>query len=881
MDITLIPTLLCLAWLLPLASFTLILFLGPRMGKGGSLAAYVATGAIMSAGVLSFLSLFIWLGHFGAAAPGEHHAALSQPSSIETAVSTDSLGSLAVSRPTIQPVSFAAADAHDSHHAHHANVPNHLFGEWYTLGKFGQLSLSIGYYVDALTVGMFCMVTFIATCIHFYASGYMHDELHDITDHEVTLTLPPHQPGHGSHGHDDHGHGSHGHDTHAAAHHDDHGHSGHGHDDHGHGGHGHGNHLHRPGRFHRFFQYLSLFCFSMLGIVISGNIAMTFVFWELVGICSYFLIGFYVERKSASTAANKAFITNRVGDFGMIIGLMAIWSTLGTFNFGDLKDAEGHVTQAGIFSQVRTAANDYAIATPDGMVLAELAPKVADELKSARDPLTGQPVSAEYMQSVALDRLSDARSDGLGYWLLVVAGVGIFCGCVGKSAQFPLHTWLPDAMEGPTPVSALVHSATMVAAGVYLVGRFYPVFTPEVLLVIAYCGTITLFLAATIAIVNTDIKRVLAYSTVSQLGYMMLALGVGGWVAGLFHLITHAFFKSLLFMCSGSVIHACHTNEMPKMGGLRHKMPYTAYTMLVGCLAIIGAGIPFVIGFSGYYSKDAIIEQALLFYQHNPTHGAVFFVAAAGGAAMTAFYMFRLWYLTFAGEPRDKAIYDHAHESPKVMYLPLVVLAVMAVGVGWRLPFTDLCVTNLLEQARPSVGESQAMLMPELVYPNEHDSHLPEIARPATVIAFSTALSGFLLATVFYGWKILNPADVRQQFEAIYQFLRNKWYFDELYNAIFIQPTHFISARIAWFDKNVIDVLIETIARGVRRIADLDDLIDRYLVDGIVNTVSAWTWSLGTSLKSVQTGRLRQYVMLLVIGTVALTVIIRWAVASG
>ncbi|MBL8829005.1 MAG: NADH-quinone oxidoreductase subunit L [Planctomycetaceae bacterium] len=885
MDISLIPTLLCLAWLLPLASFTLILFLGPRMGKGGSLAAYVATGAIMSAGVLSFLSLFIWLGHFGAAAPGEHHAAVTPASSTNLATVTDSHPSLAVSRQTIKPVSFAAVDAkadahadhdHGSSHAHHANVPNHLFGEWYTLGKFGKLSLSIGYYVDALTVGMFCMVTFIATCIHFYASGYMHDELHDITDHEVTLTLPPHKPGHDSHGHDDHGHGSHGHDTHAAAHHDDHGHSGHGHDDHGHG-----NHLHRPGRFHRFFQYLSLFCFSMLGIVISGNIAMTFVFWELVGICSYFLIGFYVERKSASTAANKAFITNRVGDFGMIIGLMAIWSTLGTFNFGDLKDADGHVTQAGIFSQVRTAENDHAIATPDGMVLAELAPKVADELKSARDPLTGQPVSAEYIQSVALDRLSDARSDGLGYWLLVVAGVGIFCGCVGKSAQFPLHTWLPDAMEGPTPVSALVHSATMVAAGVYLVGRFYPVFTPEVLLVIAYCGTITLFLAATIAIVNTDIKRVLAYSTVSQLGYMMLALGVGGWVAGLFHLITHAFFKSLLFMCSGSVIHACHTNEMPKMGGLRHKMPYTAYTMLVGCLAIIGAGIPFVIGFSGYYSKDSIIEQALLFYQHNPTHGAVFFVAAAGGAAMTAFYMFRLWYLTFAGEPRDKAIYDHAHESPKVMYVPLVVLAVMAVGVGWRLPFTDLCVTNLLEQARPSVGESQAMLMPELVYPNEHDSHLPEIARPATVIAFSTALSGFLLATVFYGWKILNPADVRQQFEAIYQFLRHKWYFDELYNAIFIQPTHFISARIAWFDKNVIDVLIETIARGVRRIADLDDLIDRYLVDGLVNTVSAWTWSLGTSLKSVQTGRLRQYVMLLVIGTVALTVIIRWAVASG
>ena len=274
------------------------------------------------------------------------------------------------------------------------------------------------------------------------------------------------------------------------------------------------------------------------------------------------------------------------------------------------------------------------------------------------------------------------RPAGCGYWLLVVAGLGIFCGCVGKSAQFPLHVWLPDAMEGPTPVSALVHSATMVAAGVYLVGRFYPVFAPEVLLVIAIIGCITLFIAATIAITATDIKRVLAYSTVSQLGYMMLALGVGGWVAGMFHLITHAFFKSLLFMCSGSVIHACHTNDMTKMGGLRKKMPWTAYTMLAGCLAIIGAGVPFSIGLSGHYSKDAILAQALSFKAINPSYGWLFYVAAAG-AAITAFYMFRLWYMTFAGEPRDHHVYEHAHESPRIMYYPLVVLAVFAVGVGW------------------------------------------------------------------------------------------------------------------------------------------------------------------------------------------------------
>ena len=276
------------------------------------------------------------------------------------------------------------------------------------------------------------------------------------------------------------------------------------------------------------------------------------------------------------------------------------------------------------------------------------------------------------------------REQGYGYWLLVVAGLGIFCGCVGKSAQFPLHVWLPDAMEGPTPVSALIHAATMVAAGVYLVGRCYPIFTPEVLLVIAVVGTITLFMAATIAITATDIKRVLAYSTVSQLGYMMLALGLGGWLAGMFHLFTHAFFKSLLFLCSGSVIHATGTNEMPAMGGLRKKMPWTAGTMLVGCLAIAGAGIPLVVGLSGYYSKDGILAQALSFQQANPLYGYFFWIATAG-AAITAFYMFRLWYMTFAGEPRDEHVYHHAHESPWVMVGPLVVLAFFAVVAGWTL----------------------------------------------------------------------------------------------------------------------------------------------------------------------------------------------------
>jgi NADH-quinone oxidoreductase subunit L len=533
-----LPLLLGLAWLLPLASFVLIVLLGPRMGRAGRNAAVVATAAIVTSFVLSAVALGLWLLHYP----------------------------------------LAAAE-HTSHAT--AMAPQPIAGDWYALGSFGALQVTIGYYIDALTLAMFCMVTLVASCIHVYSIAYMHGELSEVFD-----TLAPKSDGQP---------------------------------------------MCRRGRFCRFFQYLSLFCFSMLGLVLAGNAAMVFVFWELVGICSYLLIGFWYERTSASTAANKAFIVNRVGDFGMIVGLMALWAGMGTFSFSE------------IFALVR--------------------PGVEHQLQAPA---------------------------GMTYGALVLAGLGIFCGCVGKSAQFPLHVWLPDAMEGPTPVSALIHAATMVAAGVYLVGRFYPIFTPEVLLVIACVGCVTLLMAASIALVATDIKRVLAYSTVSQLGFMMLALGLGGWLAGMFHLFTHAFFKSLLFLCSGSVIHSCGTNEMPKMGGLRKRMPVTAYTMLVGCLAIAGAGIPTVIGLSGFHSKDYIIAQDLSFRLHNPLLGGLFYYGALAGAGLTAFYMFRLWYMTFAGAPRDEHVHHHAHESPRLMTVPLVILAIPAAIVAWNIPGTNL-----------------------------------------------------------------------------------------------------------------------------------------------------------------------------------------------
>jgi NADH-quinone oxidoreductase subunit L len=476
-------------------------------------------------------------------------------------------------------------------------------------------------------------------------------------------------------------------------------------------------------------------------------------------------------------------------------------------------------------------------------------------------------------EAMIAQKIDGWRQDSFGYGWLIVAGLGIFCGCVGKSAQFPLHVWLPDAMEGPTPVSALIHAATMVAAGVYLVGRFYPVFTPEVLMVIAYIGCITLFIAATMALVATDIKRVLAFSTVSQLGYMMLALGFGGWLAGIFHLFTHAFFKALLFLCSGSVIHATHTNEMPRMGGLLRKMPCTAITMLIGCLAIAGAGIPWLIGLSGYYSKDFIIAQGLVYQHANPMHGWLFYFAV-GGAGMTSFYMFRLWYMTFLGTPRDKHVYDHAHESTPAMLVPLVILAVMSIISGWKVPFTNLDLPALLSQAVPSgVSQGAVSALTKISIPAEHLSHEPFYHNVSTGIAFVMALLGFIMATAFYATKRLDPNDARRSFAMFYRIFIHKWYFDELYQKIFVKPVLAISGWIAAFDKHGLDWLADNSAKLMGLCARLDAWIDRNLVDRFIDYLAAETYRFGLRLKSLQTGSLRAYVMLLAVGMVAIFVI--------
>ena len=747
-------------------------------------------------------------------------------------------------------VLFSAEVPHD--------VMEPIYGTFYLLGEFGPLVLSLDYYIDSLTLLMFTMVTLIATCIHVFALGYMSDELtNDHVDHEVHLSG--------------------------------------------------GGHFHRPGRFYRFFSFMSLFCFSMLGLVLAGNIFQVFIFWELVGICSYLLIGFYVERKSASNAANKAFIVNRVGDFGFIIGLMVIWTSFGTFRFFDHEIDTKPVP--GLFTMISRVETEGPHNKEHPGKKHETAEKYEKENEhpenethhNGEEKADGShPVGEHHSHTMQLDvdktrsvvflhkdnkgtRIADPVTEtekSIPYWLLIVAGVGVFAGCIGKSAQFPLQTWLPDAMEGPTPVSALVHSATMVAAGVYLAGRFYPMFAPEVLLVIAYIGCITLFVAATIAIVATDIKRVLAYSTISQLGYMMLGIGVGGWAAGLFHLITHAFFKSLMFLASGSVIVGCHhEQEMPRMGGLWRKMPVTAFTMLVGVIAICGLAIPFSlfgakIAFSGYHSKDAIVASSLAFMNANQIHFLLFFVPLVT-AGITAFYMFRLWFYTFAGTPRDQKVYDHARESPLVMILPLIVLSFFAIFVAYNGEVGPLY--GLLQGSEPTHVDGGAVSVAAegttaITMPSRHDVHA--VHGQAGWYALIAAVSGAVFAYLLYGVRVIDPADIKRNFPRTHTFLVEKWRFDDLYEVMFVKPVHVIGRWCTGFDRGYIDGLLHWLSRKTVDVSRWDRKFDENVIDGLVNWIAKVVFKGGRSLRHVQTGLIRQYVMFIALGVLALFVLL-------
>ena len=693
---------------------------------------------------------------------------------------------------------FLGEAGHAGHSAHWAERT-----EWARVGPpaapYGTANrpaaaLELGYRIDHLSAILFAMVTVVGTLIFVFSLGYMADEAgQTVEDHEADRqTLRP-------------------------------------------------GHFARRGRYGRFFLYLSLFAFSMLNLLIADNLFQVFVGWELVGVCSFFLVGFFYERPSAARAANKAFIVNRIGDAGFLVGIFVAWSALGTLNIEELTRRVRPEANAGTLTRVDPA-NPNESARPVDRPGSHLA--LYPAAAPAHRP--GEPARPP-------------EPDGsMPYSLFVLMGLGIFLGCVGKSAQIPLHTWLPDAMEGPTPVSALIHAATMVAAGVYLVGRAFPLFAPEVLLVIAYVGAATLFVSATIALVQTDIKRVLAYSTCSQLGYMMLALGVGGWVAGLLHLVTHAFFKALLFLGSGSVIHGCHhEQDLRKMGGLYARMPVTALTMLVGVLAISGAPL-----FSGWYSKDQIIASALGYGLTHKEHLLLALLPLVG-AGLTGFYMFRLWFLAFAGRPRDGHVHEHAHESPWVMTLPLVVLAVFSVGVAWGWPVWEADASylgHLLERAQPESVPAQFVV--EQI--NAHDDHL--VAGIAALVA---GLLGVGLAAAMYWRPVIDPAAFRDKVGGLYAFLRGKWYFDEAYDAAVVRPTVGLAFAAAAADKRPTDGPPEAPPRR----------FDLLTLDGLLNAVGQLADATGRRLREVQTGRLRGYVVALAL-TVVLLLGMLWGFTS-
>ncbi len=580
-------------------------------------------------------------------------------------------------------------------------------------------------------------------------------------------------------------------------------------------------------RYPRYFAYLSLFCFSMLGLVAAGDLFTVFLFWELVGVSSYLMIGFWYEDKVASDAATKAYIVNRLGDVGMLLGMGLVWTTLGTFSFEDINNG---------------------LREPSGRLNVTIE---ADgcEVVVMREAGTG---------AVATDLVTGAPRR-IPLWLLSVAGLGVFAGCVGKSAQFPLHVWLPDAMAGPTPVSALIHAATMVAAGVYLVGRSFPLFTDLALLVIAYTGAITLLIAATIAMVQVDYKKVLAYSTVSQLGFMMLAMGAGGWAAGLFHLLTHAFFKALLFLCAGSVYQGVHTYEMAWLGGLMRRMPITALTMLVGTLAI--AGVPF---FSGFYSKDAILAVVMERVEREPGH-FLLLASAVAGAVLTAFSMARMWLLIFAGESRGAAV-DQARESPPVMTRPLVILAVCSVFSGWTillgLPFGPRPVLEMMLDYGAPAGALDGA-----------STRFAALGATLVIVVLGVGLGLLYYAPAGLPWFVatrLSADRAAVRHPALYRFLINKWYFDDLYGAFVVKPCLAVARFCGRFDRLLIDRLVDGAAAATRFLSRSQGLLDRLAVDRLVDLTAQGIGRAGDLSRLLQTGRLRNYLMFLTLALVGL-----------
>ena len=565
--------------------------------------------------------------------------------------------------------------------------------------------------------------------------------------------------------------------------------------------------MHEEDGFYRFFAYLNLFMFSMLTLVLGSNYVMMFIGWEGVGLCSYLLIGYYFEKKSAGDAAKKAFVVNRVGDWGLSIGIMLIFVSFGSLEYTKVGEAIREGAAAGLFN--------------------------------------------------------------VGDSLFVLIAIALFIGATGKSAQIPLFVWLPDAMEGPTPVSALIHAATMVTAGVYMVARSNWIFqmAPQAMGVVAVIGVLTALFAASIAIVQNDIKRVLAYSTVSQLGYMFLALGVGSFTAGVFHLMTHAFFKALLFLGSGSVIHAMHhEQDMRKMGALSKKIPITFVTMFIGTLAI--AGTP---GLAGFFSKDEILWQSF----SSPHGHLVLWILGVTVAGMTAFYMFRMLFMTFFGESHvDHHTEHHIHESPKSMTIPLIVLAAGSVAAGWVGIPKWLGGSNIIETWLEPVFEPIPVAAAAAAARTVHYTEGVEAGIAAVSVA--VALIGFYIAFSTYYKKSDRAERVSAQFKGLYTALANKWYVDEIYDALFVNRAKDLGTGLWSFDGAVVDGVVNGAASGTMQSAVGSSWWDRWVVDGLVKTVAGFLGTLSWLARMIQTGYAQNYALAMILGVLVLIGYVLW-----
>jgi len=539
--------------------------------------------------------------------------------------------------------------------------------------------------------------------------------------------------------------------------------------------------------YYRFFAYMNLFVFFMLTLVLAANIVLMFVGWEGVGLCSYLLIGFWFLKQSAISAGKKAFLTTRIGDFGFTIGILLLFWTFSSVDFGTIFQ------------------------------------------KAANMPA------------------ESATQAGVLTWICLL----LFAGAIGKSAQLPLYVWLPDAMEGPTPVSALIHAATMVTAGVYMVARMHPLFSraPIAMFVVALVGAVTAFYAATIALVQTDIKKVLAYSTVSQLGYMFLGCGVGAYAAGIFHLMTHAFFKGLLFLAAGSVIHAMGgEQDMRLMGGLRKQIPATYWTMFIATLAI--AGIP---GFAGFFSKDEILDAA----GSGPHANITFWLLGLAAAGLTSFYMFRLIFLTFFGKPRFDEHEVHVHESPRNMTVPLMILAFLSIVGGWFAAPHLLGKTDYFEAflhpvfsaygVPPGIEQGASLAGAAGEAGGISPSPAMELFHALTGPPVILAVIGLLVAWWFYIRRPDAPKKLAERVHGLYTLLLNKYYVDEIYAILFIRPFLWISTNVLWH------------------------VVDERVIDGTVNGFADVAREAGGQARELQSGNARSYATWVVIGAVGFT----------